>query len=71
MKKKKERMWKCEGRCEGGESGDSGLILLVDKGYLNERGAGPIGKVLVYAEKKSGKMRLFSENQWVFLFIFI
>ena len=45
-------MWKCEGRCEGGESGDSGLILLVDKGYLNERGAGPIGKVLVYAKKK-------------------
>ena len=51
-KKEKERRWKCEGRCEGGESGDSGLILLVDKGYLNERGAGPIGKVLVYAKKK-------------------
>lgn len=48
----------------------TGLILLVNKGCLNEREAGPIGKVLVYA-KKSGKMLLFSENQWVFMFIFI
>ena len=44
-------MWKCEGRCGGGESGDTGLILLVNKACLNERGAGPIGKVLVYAKK--------------------
>lgn len=29
----------------------TGLILLVNKGCLNEREAGPIGKVLVHAKK--------------------
>ena len=49
----------------------TGLILLVNKGCLNEREAGPIGKVLVHAKKVEKCFYSLKINGFSCLFSFI